>query len=340
MRQVLTPLLACLVAGFCAGAALAQDCSGRDLIAALPQADRAEIERRVAEIPYHQGIFWRASKGDARITLIGTYHFDDPVHDATVARFAPEIRAADRLLVELGPGEEAELMAAMARDPALMMDPTGPTLPERLSEEDWQALSEALSARGIPAIMASRLRPWYVATLLSLAPCMIRQLASGEGERGLDWQLMDVAAKADVPIAALEPWDTVLEMFTSLSPEDEIDMIVYSLPVAGYADDYGATLSAAYAAGDVWQIWEFGRLDAYRNSGLPEGKVDEMTDEAQELLMDRRNRSWIAPLTDAAAAAATDGEGVVAAFGALHLSGEDGVLRLLEKEGWTTEPVR
>ena len=28
-------------------------------------------------------------------------------------------------------------------------------------------------------------------------------------------------------------------------------------------------------------------------------------------------------------------EGVAAAFGALHLPGEDGVLRLLERDGWT-----
>ena len=60
---------------------------------------------------------------------------------------------------------------------------------------------------------------------------------------------------------------------------------------------------------------------------------------AQERLMDRRNRAWIAPLTQAAEAAAPKGTEVVAAFGALHLPGEEGVLRLLERDGWTVRRV-
>lgn len=53
-------------------------------------------------------------------------------------------------------------------------------------------------------------------------------------------------------------------------------------------------------------------------------------------MMDKRNESWIAPLTRAArqAADAAPGGQVVAGFGALHLPGERGVLRLLEKDGW------
>jgi uncharacterized protein YbaP (TraB family) len=49
-------------------------------------------------------------------------------------------------------------------------------------------------------------------------------------------------------------------------------------------------------------------------------------------LMTERNRAWI-PVIEAAAA-----EGpVLAAFGALHLSGNDGVLALLERRGFTLE---
>ena len=114
-------------------------------------------------------------------------------------------------------------------------------------------------------------------------------------------------------------------------------MIVYTLPAAQHADDYATTMTDAYFDEDVWQIWEFGRIDAYRNSGLPKAEVDRMTDEAQVLLMDARNQSWIAPLTETAEGAATRGKGIVAAFGALHLPGEQGVLRLLEKDGWTIE---
>lgn len=112
-------------------------------------------------------------------------------------------------------------------------------------------------------------------------------------------------------------------------------MIRAALPAARLADDYAATSLEAYFRGDIWQLWEFGRLDARENSGLPSEAVDRQMQLAEDRLMTRRNRSWIGPLTRAAEAAAAEGKPVVAAFGALHLPGETGVLRLLEAEGWT-----
>lgn len=334
MRSLLAALALCL-APLAAGAA---ECVGENLFATLSESDRAEIRRAADAVPYHRGLFWQADKGKARITLIGTYHFDDPRHADTVARFGPLVAEADALLVELGPKEEAQLKAAMTTQPDLIVDPTGPTLPEQMSAEDWAEVSAAMAERGLPAIMVSKMRPWYVATLLGISPCMMRQMAANGGEtNGLDFQLMDLAEAEGVPVVALEPWDTVLAMFGSLTPEEGIDMIRYGLPAAQHADDYATTLIEAYFDEDVWTIWEFGRIDAYRSSGLPRDEVDRLTDEAQALLMDQRNRSWIAPLTAAADAAATRDRGVVAAFGALHLPGEAGILRLLEKDGWTIE---
>jgi uncharacterized protein YbaP (TraB family) len=52
----------------------------------------------------------------------------------------------------------------------------------------------------------------------------------------------------------------------------------------------------------------------------------------KELLIDR-NRAWIPVLLEAIAAHDT----VVAAFGAAHLPGKEGVLALLEAEGFTLE---
>ncbi|MGB3313328.1 MAG: TraB/GumN family protein, partial [Albidovulum sp.] len=66
--------------------------------------------------------------------------------------------------------------------------------------------------------------------------------------------------------------------------------------------------------------------------GVTRDEVDTQLAEMEEALMNRRNRSWI-PVIEAAA---KDGP-VFAAFGALHLSGEEGVLALLEREGFAIE---
>ncbi|WP_134725890.1 TraB/GumN family protein [Paracoccus luteus] len=317
--------------------AAAIECGGRNLFDTLAPARIAALDAAVAGVPFAQGIRWRATRGDARIDIVGTYHFADPRHARTVAALAPAIAAADALLVEAGPKEEARLSAALADDPALIVDATGPTLPERLGPQDWAALSTALSDRGIPAILASKMRPWYVSMMLGLSPCMLRQVKAAGDTGGLDHLLIDAAQDAGVPVRALEPWDTLFGVFAGMTDRQEDDMIRAALPAARHADDYAATTTEAYFAGDIWRIWEFGRIDAYDGSGLDRATVDEQMRLAQDQLMDKRNRRWIEPLTLAADAAAGRGKGIVAAFGALHLPGEQGVLRLLEKDGWTIE---
>ena len=47
---------------------------------------------------------------------------------------------------------------ALAKDPSLMVSQTGATLPERLSDAEWQALSEAMADRGTPAVITARMR--------------------------------------------------------------------------------------------------------------------------------------------------------------------------------------
>lgn len=320
--------------------AQATACTGRDLMAELSPDERAGLRVAVDAVPHARGLFWRAEKDGARITLIGTYHFGDARHDAIADRFAPEIAAADALLVEAGPEEEAALAAALAENPALMLEPEGPTLPERLSEAEWQRLSGALAERGIPAVVASRMRPWYVATMLGLSPCMLQEAAARGGETGgLDHKLIERALAADVPVRALEPHDTVLRVFGDMTGDEEFDMIRAALPAAEHADDYATTLIEAYFAEDAWMLWEFGRHDAYENSGLSREAVDAQMTLAKRELMDERNAAWMAPLTGAAEAAATRGKAVVAGFGALHLPGEDGVLRLLERDGWTVSRI-
>lgn len=318
--------------------AAAATCTGDDLIAALPAADRATLEAAVDAVPYGRGVLWQATKDGARILLVGTYHFGDDRHAATVAALRPEIAAADALLVEAGPAEEERLQAALAADPALMVAAEGPTLPERLAPAEWTRLSDALAQRGMPAVVAAKLRPWYVATMLGFSPCMLRQVAETGETGGLDHLLIEAAGDAGVPVRALEPWDTLFTIFAGMTPQEELDMIRAALPAAAHADDYAVTLTEAYFAGETWLIWEFGRLDAYRTSGLGRAEVDAQVALMQRNLMDSRNRAWIAPLTGAAEAAATRGKGVVAAFGALHFPGESGVLRLLEREGWTITP--
>ncbi|MCX7289478.1 MAG: TraB/GumN family protein, partial [Rhodobacterales bacterium] len=140
-------------------APLLAECQGKNLFTGMAPDRLAALTAATEAVPFPRGNHWRATRGDEVITLIGTYHFDDPRHAPTLAAITPEITAATTVLVEAGPDEEKALMDLIGRDPGKMMIMDGPSLLERLPPDVWSQLSDALAARGVPGFMAAKLQP-------------------------------------------------------------------------------------------------------------------------------------------------------------------------------------
>jgi uncharacterized protein len=307
---------------------LRAECVGTNLLSTLPSDTRDALVAKALAEPFARGNFWRATRGDQVLHLIGTYHADDPRHDATMAVVTPLIAAATTLLVEAGPDEEKALMQRMAREPGLMLITDGPTLPELLPKDEWQDLAAAMSERGIPSFMAAKFRPWYVSVLLSMPGCSMSNMTG----RGLDGMVMQAATAANVPIRALEPYDTVFGIFGDLSMQDQLSMIRATMATEDRSEDFAITLADTYFAQDSRLIWEFMRYEALQVPDQPPEVVEAEFARMEDAMMVRRNRAWIPVIEDALAKGP-----VFAAFGSLHLSGKDGVLNLLQNQGFTLE---
>lgn len=323
MRQILSIVMALLA--FTAPALA--ECKGQNLIAALsPQAQTA-LRAEAAKQPFAVGNFWLATKGAEEITLVGTYHFDDPRHASALAMLAPALAKAKVLLVEAGPKEQESLKARMADDPSLIVNTDGPTLAETLKPEDWQHLRDAASARGVPSFMIAKFRPWYVSVLLAMPPCSMDLAAMPEG---LDAQLIKAASARDLPVEALEPYYTLFSIFGGMSQPEQIDMITSALALEDKSADMAVTLADAYFAEEGRLIWEFSKLQSLQLPGFTPERVEREFAVMEKAMMNDRNQSWI-PVIKAAAAKGP----VLAAFGALHLSGDQGVLKLLQNDGYS-----
>lgn len=310
--------------------AASAQCVGKNLIADLPAQTRDALVARATAEPFARGNFWRATRGDQVVNLIGTYHADDPRHDATLAAITPLIKDATTVLVEAGPDEEKALMDRMAREPGLMLIADGPTLPELLPKEEWEDLAAAMSERGVPAFMAAKFRPWYISVVLSLPSCGMANMA----ERGLDGMVIETAIASDVPLKALEPYDTVFGIFGDLSMQDQLSMIRATMATEDQSEDLAITLADTYFAQDSRLIWEFMRYQALQMPDQTPEVVEAEFARMEDALMVKRNRAWVPVIEETAAQGP-----VFAAFGSLHLSGEDGVLNLLQNAGFTLEQL-
>lgn len=307
------------------------DCTGADLMAALPPDRQAAIIAAADSVPFARGNLWLATRGAQSLTIAGTYHLDDPRHAGTLAVLAPRLDGAQALLVEAGPEEEARLMKALGNDPSRMFITTGPSLLERLPPETWDRLVTALEARGVPGILGAKFQPWYASIVLAIPACA---LAETNQPKGLDGALVAAAQDRGLPVVALEPWDTIFALFDSFTPEQEIDMLESALAMEGQSADFSSTLADAYFRGESRLIWELTREYSARQPGQSRASVDAELALMEEVMMARRNRAWI-PVIEAAAARGP----AVVAFGALHLSGEAGVLNLLAQNGWQVQPL-
>jgi hypothetical protein len=167
--------------------------------------------------------------------------------------------------------------------------------------------------------------------MLAIPPCAMAEMAD---PKGLDGMVIDAALAAGVPVRALEPFDTIFTLFGAFTSDEVVAMIDSTLAMEDRAEDYSATLADSYFAGTSRMIWEFMRDESRSLPGYTPERIEAEFARMEELLMSARNRAWIPVLTEAAA-----GGPVFAAFGALHLSGEDGVLNLLQKEGFTLEEL-
>ncbi len=327
---VLATAFACLLAGPPAHAQHdGAGCNGADLRDRLTPAETAALAAATATTPFAEGRIWQARRDGTTLTLIGTLHLPDPRHQPLIETISPLIAAADLMLLEMTPQEVSAMQAALAADPSMMYLTEGPTLPELLDAATWAAVAEAARARSIPPFLASRFQPWFLMLNLSMPPCAMPDIMSGAP--GLDQLLMREAEAAGVPMAALDPWDTIFTLFAQSDIDSQIALLHLSLLDPDLQSELFVAMRDGYFAGHIAEIWELSRLSLSFLPDLSPADGAAYFALTEEVLITARNAAWI----DVVDTAATAHDTIVLAAGAAHLPGHSGLLALLQSDGWT-----
>lgn len=301
-------------------------CEGTDLIAAMPKAERDALESQAAAMPHSEGLLWLATRGDTRITLFGTYHFP---HDETLRHLEnlkPTIETAGAVYLEVSNDDQSAMERALAEDPSLMFITEGKTLPDLLEEDEWQRFSDEMRARTIPPFFAAKFKPVWAAMMLGIGPCEARNGAMDGA--GIDKLIGDYAASLGTPSRSLEDFRTLLEMLDSFPMDEQLDMIRLFFAWPGNPDDMAYTLRQRYLNQEIALIWSYSLAVSVTFGG---DTAQEDFERFERLLLTDRNTGWIDVLLTAPE------DVLFAAVGAAHLPGENGVLHLLENEGFTIE---
>lgn len=321
-----------LIISLLAPSVAAAQCTGASFWDRLSTVQQNDLLERGFATPFGTGNFWEATKGGTTLTIAGTLHLPDPRHDTFMSFLRPRLSSADLLLVEATLEDQADMQSHLSRNTDLMVL-TDTTLPELLAPEDWNALSQAAAARGIPGFMAAKMQPWFLSMTLAIPPCAMAAMASGDG--GLDSILMRTAAEFSIPVAPLERWEDMLVLLRSGTADEQLDFLRMGLIDPDIQSEMLVTLVDFYFAEQSASAWFM--TDFTKDYLSPEAAAlfDVQFAQLSEQLLDDRNANWIPVIEDAA----TEHDTIFVAFGAAHLFGYDGVLARLRANDWTISPL-
>jgi len=304
-------------------------CAGSDLLAQLkaddPAAYAALFERAHA-VANPRGKFWRVSRdGAAPSYLYGTYHDTEIARQPLDPAVAGALAGARLMLVEVTREEQARMKARIASDPGYIIDANAPGLSGQLSTDERIVAEKMLAERGVTLDVADRLRPWMLFSLISVPQCVLTEMR--QGQPTLDTLLMSAAAEAGVPIAGMETYEQAIDALAAIPADTMSDILLESLRDLSGEEDARRTALSLYQAGEIAAIWEYSIFAGAETIGMTRSR--EIFAQFAGSLIDVRNRAWMKIL-----APELEKGGVFAAFGAMHLPGEAGMIELLRARGF------
>ncbi len=264
-------------------------------------------------------LLWKIEgSGGKSSFLFGTYHLVGSDYLDTHDEVAQAYKNSSRVVVEM----EADSAALMQL--TMLATMPGRSFKGLLDSSDYQLVKKEIEpVIGYDLAMFDNFKPNLIATMYSVA---LAQRSTPEdfkyGGEPIDMFFASNGHKKGKEIIALETAREQADiLFNSEAVEQQAHNLVVMLKEADETREITEKVLKAYQKEDLNSIWtETLKMgDAY-------GDMD--------ILLHDRNKAWVKTLKEIL----PEG-GVFIAVGALHLPGKKGLIRLLQKEGYTITPV-
>ncbi len=265
--------------------------------------------------PLENSLLWKISGNglEKPSYLYGTIHMtcNYKLTDKITKAFAE----TEQLTLEVDmddPSMQAKMMKGM-----MMKD--GKTLKNLLSEEDYKVLNIFFKENmGMNLEMFNKMKPMLVSTMLvtKMVPCATP--VSYEAE------FMKIAKEQKEQVNGLETVEYQMSVFDSIPYKEQLDNFL-KMAKEGMEESKS----------------EFEKLNSLYDKEDIQGLMKLMTDDEDmsakfiDELLTKRNKNWI-PVIKKMSSEKSTFYGV----GAMHLAGDQGVIRLLRKDGFTVEAVK
>jgi uncharacterized protein YbaP (TraB family) len=309
-------------------------CGAHDLVAELKIKDPAAYEKLIAEgakIKNSDARFWKLEKpGQPTNWLLGTMHLSDPRVTDLPSEAKSAYDSADTVVLESDEIlDQKTASAKLMAQPDMMFFSGTASINDYLKPEEKKILEEGLIKRGIPLAAVAKFKPWMLTPMVALSSCEMAR--KSKGAPFLDMKLAKDGVAAGKKVKGVETLAEQLKAMSELPIEFHIRSLIATVTYPQYSADMMETTLGLYLEGKIGVIFPAGAYFA------PVKDASDFADNAafEEKIITTRNHH----MADRAAPILADGN-VFMAVGALHLIGDEGLVELFRKQGYTVTAVR
>ncbi|MCH9695015.1 MAG: TraB/GumN family protein [Gammaproteobacteria bacterium] len=247
------------------------------------------------------------------IFLLGSVHLLRSIDYPLPSAFNAVYDQADVLIMEVDM-DDIDPFAAQAAFVSYGVLQDDRTLADLMGEEHYSRAEKAAAAIDIPLDMLGKTEPWYAAMT---AEMMVLNRIGFDPTLGIEMHMTSKATRDGKPIEGFETIEEQIQFLDGMSMQAQRDMLLSTLEQGAEISEIMDELIVAWRRGDI----EY----------LEDAMLDELAEhqELNKAIVTDRNNRWVEQID----ALLDDNENYLIIVGALHLVGENGVPKQLERRG-------
>ncbi len=278
-------------------------------------ACKAQSEHTLEIQKNNNTLLWQVSgNGLTRPSfLFGTFHLlcKEDIHFSD--QLLQAIKSSNEIYMELDMDDPSTLLSGVL----FMNMKDGKRLEDLYSTEEYQRVQKYFNdTLHTPMMLFQKAKPYFLVALL------YPRMMNCSSPAGVEEELLKVAKENKKEIQGLESMQFQASVFDSIPYEWQAKELLKNIDsFSVYKKEFD----------DMVDLYKEQNLDAMQNMLL---KSEFGSDKYEDLLLKNRNRNWVSQLKKI-----MKQESVFVAVGAGHLTGDDGLINLMRKEGYKVEPL-
>ena len=267
----------------------------------------------IETIRHAQGLLWKITREEGVSNyLFGTIHVSDPEITNLPDVVDQALHDSEQFVMEALP--DAEQMLQFSK---MMFFNDGQRLSEFVEKSIYNKTRSILSSYHLGSEAVSVMKPWAAFLLMNYPP---------DPGDALDLVLLSLAKQNGATVYGLESLHEQALIFSQLNMDEQVKLLTDTVCHYDVVEEDFSAMKSFYLKRDLAGLYNYAQRHTMSNQPVYKKLMQKLINDRNTIMAE-----WMQPILK-------QGNSFIA-IGAMHLAGEEGVLALLEKQGYRVSAI-